>query len=89
MYLNLENDPETEWVKYFDRNSYKNEDYITWCKRSSQRTQSQTALTAAMHGNEPTITYCYQTAAILISVPTWGDRNCSPEAPPSSKREKS
>lgn len=54
--------------------------YITWCQKYTTSKHVGELAAAAMHyGNEHSLSYFYETAAILVGVPKWGSyrRRCA------------
>ena len=66
-------DDDLPWKDYLKRKGLSNASHIKWCQKSSNIWQPAIAAHILV-GNicEPEI--CYQAAAILVSVPSWGDR---------------
>ena len=67
-----------DWKTYFAEDYcgfYKDGTEIIWCQPLKDRHPS---LFAADYGNQPELSVCYQAAAILVTIPKWGERVISP-----------
>ena len=65
---------ESPWKNYLTGKGIDDASHINWCQKSSSIWQAAVAA-HIIAGNEYAPEICYQAAAILVSVPSWGERN--------------